>query len=117
LSIRSGLCYQQIGDRTPTISAAQPSPRAGAVRARWLLACAAPSHAAHRGFVDGQLAEAPNLFWMCTGRWVPNPVQSSRHFRSNPTADSSRFRSPVPAEPPWVVATVPRRSKVTKGMA
>src|SRR5438132_14178720 len=68
LSIRSGLCYQQIGDRTPTISAAQPSPRAGAVRARWLLACAAPSHAAHRGFVDGQLAEAPNLFWMCTGR-------------------------------------------------
>jgi len=48
---------------------------------------------------------------------VRNPVQSRRHFRSNPTADSSRFRSPVPAEPPSVVATVPRRSKVTKGMA
>ena len=41
MSIPSSLCYQQIGDRTPTIRAAQPSPRAEAVRARWLLAARA----------------------------------------------------------------------------
>jgi hypothetical protein len=26
------------------------------------------SHAAHRGFVERQLAEARNLFWMCAGK-------------------------------------------------
>jgi len=75
------------------------------------------SRAAHRCFVDGQSAEAPNLFWMCAGKMSAQsgaiqaafPVQSNRRFQSIP--------SPVPAEPPSVVATVPRCSKVTKGMA
>ena len=51
------------------IPAAQPSPRAAAVpRAMAVGLRRYRSHAAHRGFVDGQLAEASNLFWMCAGK-------------------------------------------------
>ncbi len=76
------------------------------------------SHAAHRGLVEGQSAEAPNLFWMCAGKMSAqsrcNPGGISGPIQPPIPVDSG---SPVPAEPPSVVATVPRRSKVTKGMA
>jgi len=56
------------------------------------------SHAAHRGLVEGQSAEAPNLFWMCAGKMSAQsgaiqaafPVQSNRRFQSIPVTCSGR---------------------------
>ena len=99
LSIRSGLCHQQIGGRTPTIPAAHPP------RTRGSRACVMAvdlrryrSYAAHRGFVGGQLAEAPNLFWLCAGKMSAQsgaiqpafPVQSNRQIQSTPVTCSGR---------------------------
>ena len=84
LSIRSGLCYQQIGDRRPTIPATQPSPRAGAARVRWLLACAATGLTPYTEAASTDYWRKPLT---CSGCALE---RSNRRFQSIPVTCSGR---------------------------
>ena len=92
LSIRSGLCYQQIGDRTPTIPAAQPSPRAGAVRARWLLACLIPLE------LGGSPGDSANLWPQSrTGTWTADLTDDLERTLNRRTIEGRLSQSASPS--------------------